>query len=206
VIIEQSTLAFAPKARVLSCPNYPKCEATPIFHPIRTPHESGAVFAAHGEGQIPAVPRLGTPLRSTRFLVMLRFFVVLMTGLALIAPSAHLYEVGSKMALSKADYFVAQKLYIGWWVVGLLLPLALIANLGLAFSEKNILAVGAAVLIAANLAIFYFFTYPVNIATQNWTLMPDNWQALRRQWEYSHVTNAGVTFIAFCLSILAALK
>jgi len=54
--------------------------------------------------------------------------------------------------------------------------------------------------------IFYFFTYPVNVSTQNWTLMPDNWEALRRQWEYSHAVNAGITLSAFCLSILAALS
>ena len=137
---------------------------------------------------------------------MLRFFAVLLTGLALIAPGAHLYKIVNKMSLSESEYFVVQKIYIGWWIAGLLLPLALIANLVLAYSEKNLLALGAAVLILTNLAIFYFFTHPVNVATQNWTLMPDNWEALRKQWEYSHAVNSGVTLSAFCLSILAALK
>jgi len=134
---------------------------------------------------------------------MLRLFAILLTGLALIAPGAHLYEIGNKMSLSKSEYFVVQKIYIGWWIAGLLLPLALIVNLVLAYSEKNLLALGAAALILTNLVIFYFFTYPVNVTTQNWTLMPDNWEALRGQWEYSHAVNAGVTFFAFCLSILA---
>ena len=137
---------------------------------------------------------------------MLRFLAVLLTGLALIAPGAHLFELANKMALSKPEYFVVQKIYIGWWIAGLLLPLALIASLVLAYSENNLLALGAAALILTNLVIFYFFTYPVNVATQNWTVMPDNWEALRRHWEYSHAVNAGVTFSAFCLSILAALK
>lgn len=137
---------------------------------------------------------------------MLRFLAVLLTGLALIAPGAHLYEITNKMTLSKADYFVVQKIYIGWWVAGLLLPAAVIANLALAYSDKNLLALGAAALILANLVIFYFFTYPVNVTTQNWTSMPDTWEALRRQWEYSHAVNAGVTALAFCLSILAVLK
>jgi hypothetical protein len=137
---------------------------------------------------------------------MLRFLAVLLTGLALIAPGAHLYELVNKMALSQSEYFVVQKIYIGWWIAGLLLPLALVVNLLLAYSEKNLLALGAAALILTNLVIFYFFTYPVNVATQNWTLMPDNWEALRAQWEYSHAVNAGLTFSAFCLSILAVLK
>lgn len=134
---------------------------------------------------------------------MLRFLAVLLTGLALIAPAAHLYELANKMALSKADYLIVQKIYIGWWLAGLLLPLAMLANLALAYSERNLLALLAAALILAELAIFYFFTYPVNVTTQNWTLMPDNWEALRRQWEYSHAVNAGLMFAAFCLSILA---
>jgi hypothetical protein len=137
---------------------------------------------------------------------MLRFFVVLLTGLALVAPGAHVYEIVNKMALSESEYFVVQRIYINWWIAGLLLPLALIANLALAYSEKNLLALGAAALVLTNLVIFYFFTYPVNVATQNWTVMPDNWEALRRRWEYSHALNAGVTFSAFCLSILAAFK
>jgi len=137
---------------------------------------------------------------------MLRFLAVLLTGLALIAPGAHLYELANKMLLAKSEYLVVQKIYIGWWIAGLLLPLALIVNLALAYREKSLLALGAATLILTNLVIFYFFTYPVNVATQNWTLMPDNWEALRRQWEYSHAVNAGITFFAFCLSIWAALR
>ena len=137
---------------------------------------------------------------------VIRFIAVLVTGLALIAPGAHLYEIANKMALSKDDYFVVQKIYIGWWVAGLLLPLSLLANLLLAYSNKNAWALAAAALILVNLIIFYFSTYPVNVATQNWTVMPEGWEVLRRQWESSHAVNAGVTFAAFCLSIVAALN
>ena len=137
---------------------------------------------------------------------VIRFIAVLVTGLALIAPGAHLYEFANKMALSKDEYFVVQKIYIGWWIAGCSLPLSLLANLLLAWSEKNVWALAAAALILVNLIIFYFFTYPVNVATKNWTVMPDGWEALRRQWEFSHAVNAGVTFAAFCLSIVAALN
>jgi hypothetical protein len=53
---------------------------------------------------------------------MLRFLAVLLTGLALIAPGAHLYELANKMALAKSEYAVVQKIHIGWWTAGLLLP------------------------------------------------------------------------------------
>jgi hypothetical protein len=34
--------------------------------------------------------------------------------------------------------------------------------------------------------VFWAFTYPANVATNNWTVVPDTWASLRRQWEYSH--------------------
>lgn len=137
---------------------------------------------------------------------MIRFSAVLLTGLALIAPAAHLFEMANKMSLSRDEYLVAQKLYMGWWMAGLLLPASLLANLVLAYNDRNLLALAAATLILINLVIFYFFTYPVNGVTENWTIMPDNWEALRRQWELSHAVNAGVTLLAFSLAIAAALK
>ena len=66
-----------------------------------------------------------------------RFLAVVVTGLALIAPGAHLYELSNKLALSKSDYFVVQGIYSGWWLVGLLLPLAFLANLALAFISRQ---------------------------------------------------------------------
>ena len=57
---------------------------------------------------------------------------------------------------------------------------------------------------AATLVIFFAWTYPANVATQNWTVSPPNWDELRRQWEYSHAVNAGLNFVAFCLVALAS--
>jgi hypothetical protein len=51
-------------------------------------------------------------------------------------------------------------------------------------AENNVFALMAAILLLANLVIFYFFTYPVNVETANWTVMPDNWEVLRGQWSY----------------------
>jgi len=69
-----------------------------------------------------------------------------------------------------------------------------------------ILSVAAAALILANLAIFALFTQPANAATQNWTVQPENWEALRIQWEYSHAANAVITFLAFCCAALACVR
>jgi len=143
--------------------------------------------------------------------MLVRFLAVLVTGLALIAPGAHLYEMANKMTLARDQYFIVQSIYTGWWIAGFLLPLSFIANLALAWvaagnRTARLLALAAALCIAINLAIYYVFTYPANLATNNWTAMPSDWEILRRQWELSHAVNAGVTLAAFCLSIAAALS
>lgn len=141
----------------------------------------------------------------------IRFLAVLVTGLALIAPGAHVYELPRKIALPMEQYFVVQGIYRGWWIVGLLLPAALLADLALAYVVRSdqlafSLALAAAAMIAINLAIFVIWTQPVNSVTDNWLVQSENWQALRRQWEFSHAANAGVTLVAFCLATLAALR
>src|SRR6266481_953118 len=44
-----------------------------------------------------------------------------------------------------------------------------------------------------------------NLATNNWMMIPDNWEQLRREWEYSHAANAVVTFAALCSVALSVL-
>ena len=60
--------------------------------------------------------------------------------------------------------------------------------------------------IAANLAIFFIWTFPTNQATDNWSVVPKNWNALRIQWEYSHAANAVVTFAALVWVVIAVLR
>ena len=143
--------------------------------------------------------------------MIIRFLAVIATGLAVIAPAAHLFALPGKIHMSADDYFIVQRIYLGWWRVGLFLPAALILNLALAFTVRSDqfafwLALTAAALIVVNLAIFLVWTQPANSVTENWALRPENWQALRRQWEYSHAVNAGVTFLAFCAATGAALR
>ena len=133
----------------------------------------------------------------------IRFAAVIVTGMALIAPAAHLLELANKIGMETNDYFVVQRVYAGWWLVGLLLPAALLANLALVVAARadrsaSRLALVAAALIALNLVIFFVWTQPANTATVNWTIQPENWRSLRREWEYSHAVNAGIMFIAFC--------
>lgn len=56
----------------------------------------------------------------------------------------------------------------------------------------------------ALLAIFALWTLPANQATENWTMIPGTWEALRRQWEYSHAANTVIGFAALCLATNSA--
>ena len=60
-------------------------------------------------------------------------------------------------------------------------------------------------LLATTQVVFWVFIYPMNAITSNWTVMPDNLEAVRRQWEYAHAVNAGLTLLALALVIAAAL-
>jgi hypothetical protein len=140
----------------------------------------------------------------------LQFAAIILTALALVPGGAHLFELPNKISLPQADYFTVQGIYRGWALFGIVLIGAMIANLVLAALLRRqgaafVLALAAFLLVAATLAIFFVWTQPANLATHFWTTVPDNWQALRTQWEYAHATSAVLTFIALCALVLSAL-
>jgi hypothetical protein len=60
-------------------------------------------------------------------------------------------------------------------------------------------------LLLATQVIFWRFTYPMNAASSNWTVMPVAFEAARRQWEYSHAASAVLTFLALMTITLSGL-
>lgn len=133
-----------------------------------------------------------------------QFLAVILTALALVPGGAHAFAVLNKLDLAVDRYFVVQSIYRGWALLGIVLIGAILANLGLALMLRRrggapfILALLGFCGVALTLVIFFAWTYPANQATHNWTSVPDNWQQLRRQWEYSHAVNAVITFLALC--------
>jgi hypothetical protein len=142
---------------------------------------------------------------------LVSFGAVVFCGLALVPGAAHAMELPNKIHMARDEYLVAQKLYRGWQRVAPLVILALAFTAALAWQAR---AAGSAVLaasliaflcIAATQAVFWTFTFPVNRATRNWTEAPDGWEALRRNWEYSHAASAALNFVAFVAAVLASL-
>lgn len=134
----------------------------------------------------------------------LQFAVVVLMALALVPVGAHLLARPNKIGLPQDQYFTAQAVYLGWGLPSsIVLFAAIVTSLVLTIVVRGRgavfwLALAGFVLITATLVIYFIWTEPANRATNNWTTMPDNWTALRTQWEYSHTVNAVLTFIALC--------
>ena len=142
---------------------------------------------------------------------LVQFLTIMLTALALVPSGAHLAALPNKMAMAQAAYFVAQQIYAGWALFGIVLFGALLANLAHAIVLRKLgrsfgYARASFLLIAANLAIFFLWTLPTNQATNNWTIVPENWIELRIRWEYSHAANAIVTFAALVCVVIAVLR
>lgn len=138
------------------------------------------------------------------------FLALLSTALALGAALAHAYEMPNKMALTRDQYFVVQNIYRGWNRLAILLAIqgvSIFAVMLLSQQQPRVFLPAAAALgcLIAAQVVFWAYTYPANVATENWTAIPDNWIQLRRQWEYSHAAGAGLQVLAMSAIIIAAL-
>ena len=135
-------------------------------------------------------------------------FVALMATAVALGPAlAHLFELPNKINLPKDDYFIVQRIYAGWSLLGGVLAIQLVAIVSVVLTARDdrrlwTLASAALVCLAGAQALFWTFTYPANAATANWTVQLGDWQALRLRWEYSHAGGAFLQLVAMaCLSL-----
>jgi hypothetical protein len=139
-----------------------------------------------------------------------RFFSLLFAALALAPALAHLLELPNKIGLSRDEYLTVQQIYRGWALLGIVVFGALLSTLVLTIMLRGRrkafgLALTGLLCIAGTQVVFWTFTFPTNQATSNWTTLPENWMALRAQWEYSHATSAVLNLIALGALILSVL-
>ncbi|HVW62103.1 MAG TPA: hypothetical protein VHC48_18765 [Puia sp.] len=136
----------------------------------------------------------------------LSFAALLFSALVLVPGMAHLLEMPHKMQLTQESYGTVQYIYGGWAILGVFQIAAIVFSLLLYFrGGRPPLALVAAALLACTLGIFFIWTYPVNRVTQNWSLVPENWETLRIRWEYSHAAGALLELIAYILLLFAVL-
>ncbi len=141
---------------------------------------------------------------------VLRLLAVLLTAIATSAGLAHLFAMPNKMKLSGHDYFIAQRAYDGWALFGIVMVAAITAVVGVAASLRDQpgrnWAWWSAGLMAAGLVVFFMWIFPANRQTENWTVQPDNWTALRTQWEMGHAVNAILYFAALGCIVWAVVR
>jgi hypothetical protein len=150
-------------------------------------------------------------LRRDRSQQVFLFMALLATALALGGAMAHLLELPNKIGLPQDQYFVVQQIYRGWAQLAYLLAVQFLAMVALAVRTRRQKQVFWPVLIAilgllAAQAVFWIWTFPANRATENWTVAVTGWEALRRQWEYSHAVGAICQAVSMVALIVAALR
>jgi len=101
----------------------------------------------------------------------------------------------------RADYLTVQQIYRGWALLGFVVTGALLSTLVLTIMVRTrpqafVLALVAFVCLVGTQGVFWTFTFPTNQQTSNWTVLPENWEALRTQWEYSHAASAVLNLLA----------
>ena len=142
---------------------------------------------------------------------VLLFASIILVAISMAATWAHLLEMPAKLTLSRSEYFTVQQIYRGWAWLGVIIFSALASTSALAVLTRpdRILVRGAAAstaCIVLALIVFFSFTFPANQATANWTVAPDNWPVLRRQWEYAHAGEALLYFAALIFLVVAAVS
>jgi hypothetical protein len=128
----------------------------------------------------------------------------------MVPSGAHALELINKMAMSAGEYLIAQRSYRGWAFAGIFVVAALLFTGGLSLALRGDApsfgpALFAFACLVATQLVFWLFTYPMNVRTRNWTEVPKDFEAVRRQWEYSHAAAAVLNLLAFVGVILAAM-
>jgi hypothetical protein len=110
------------------------------------------------------------------------------------------------MSLSRDAYLTAQRIYSGWNLLGII-EIATVISATILFiltikNERRLRFIFFAfICFDLALILFFSFTYPATRETNNWTMLPDNWQQLRNDWEYSHAARALLYIIFVSLSL-----
>lgn len=140
----------------------------------------------------------------------LQLAAILLTAVAMAGGWAHLLELPRKMRLPREDYLTVQQIYRGWALLGVAVVGALASTAALTVLQRGTgapfhLALAATLCIALSLVVFFSVTFPANRATENWTVLPEGWEALRRRWEYSHAAGALLYFVALAALALSVI-
>ncbi len=140
------------------------------------------------------------------------FFAALMsTAVALGASLAHLFELPNKIDLGRDAYFTVQGIYRGWNQLAYVLAIEFVSIIAIIILSRDArrvrlwAAVALLSLVAAQ-AVFWTFTYPANVATNNWTAIPADWEKAAQTMGILARGGRDFQLIAMTSLVIAALK
>jgi hypothetical protein len=148
---------------------------------------------------------------TTNTLAVVRVCALVLVALCLVPAGAHLSELPNKIGLPPDQYMLVQQIYRGWALFGIVIfaALAATATQALLLRHERMAfraSVVAFLCLAAAQAVFWLFTFPINVASANWSKVPEGFEAARRQWEYAHAAGAALTGAALLALILTHVK
>lgn len=189
----------------MKSPVHSRVTGLEVFIGERANHAAGAAFTGQGRWRT----HMAIHSRQTQIL-WIQLAAIVMVAVLLVAGGAHLFSLISKMRLSPQDYMIAQRAYDGWSLFAIPIGLALILTIWHTYLVRTdrtamLLSLVAVMCVVATQVIFWIYTYPMNVASQDWTVMPEGFEAARRQWEYSHAVAAVLELAALIAITLSAL-
>ena len=139
-----------------------------------------------------------------------RFVCFLLVGVALGAGLAHLFALPNKIGLPGDTYLTVQQIYSGWVLldlvaVGALGALGVLTAMVRRRPRTFPLTLAAFLSMAGAEALFWALAFPVDLATDGWTMLPEDWTSLRDRWEYAHAAGAGLELAAFAALVASVL-
>lgn len=140
------------------------------------------------------------------------FLTAISVAICCVPPAVSLFDLPSKLSLSTTHYMTVQRTNSGVSFFGAAVTGALVLTIAHTITLRGdsiafLLSAAACTCLAGTELIFWLFTYPINVATKQWTVTPNKFETARKQWEYARAISAILTLLALVtvlLSIAAA--
>jgi hypothetical protein len=135
---------------------------------------------------------------------------IALTALALMPVGAHVFELSGKLALSPTDYVTVQGVHhVSLLFASTMLLATAAIGLHSYMVSRNAASFGwsmvALVLVGIAQVVFWAVAYPINAATQGWSVLPVDFEMLRRKWEFA-IAAAGVLSFAGLLALVRSIE
>jgi hypothetical protein len=140
---------------------------------------------------------------------LIQFFALLSLAMTLGTSLGHLLELPKKLHLDGNAHLIVQRIDRGWALLGLLVVLTALLLIAHALetegSARHWAGLALGYLIAGQL-LFWAFSFPAHRVVEDWTALPQNWQAVRLHSEYPLAGAAVLNLFAFCALLVSVLR